>query len=66
MSVSRTDSDRREELLEAARGGVRDFLRTLRGSNLFGADPEVIPTRRGFAVVYRNDERIYFEAREVT
>ena len=66
MSVSSTDSDRREELVDAARSGVREFLRTLRGADLFGPDPEVVPTRRGFAVIYRNDERIYFEAAEVT
>jgi len=60
------DADvRRTELISAARGGIGIFLNSMRGANMFGAGAKVVPTTRGFCVVWGSDNRIYFETTEM-
>lgn len=61
---------RSEELVDAAIGGVREFLRTTRGADMFGASAEVLKRGSGertigFVVSNRDGtERWYFGMEE--
>lgn len=60
-----TISPSRKELIEAAQVGVHDFLQSTRGAVMFGADSKLIETKKGFVVVYGNDNRAYFDVTEM-
>jgi hypothetical protein len=55
-----TETDRRVEVMEAAKSGVNEYLKSMRGANAFGAGARVVDIKNGFVIVDKNDNRYEF------
>jgi hypothetical protein len=54
--------DHRKELMEAAVGGIREYLRSTRGANAFGPAPVVTVTEKMISVAAADGTTVVLDA----
>lgn len=58
------DGDRRAEVLQAAKSGVLEYLKSTRGAQFYGSSARIVDTKFGFVVINDKDDRLEFTTLE--